>query len=441
MSSGLIRQVREYLRSRGAPTSSWDLASRFLRVEAAREETLVALLSPLLEPGGIVYTPGLGWSLPAGPPQAEAAPRQLRQIGCAVDARGGRIRSLALVAVDPGEPRRIDSLRWLEISRLLEGAEAIFCDPRREPPLLLGGIAARGLAGPARVIGLASAVRGVVRLARRASPEEIARALGCSWPEEPEAAAVAAVVAACLERARGIREDSRGGGPSEARAGLDRRLVREAPSKPGTYRFYDDQDRLLYVGKASNLRRRLSSYTEGRAAPGGAGRRILEEIDRVRRVEYEVAGSEIEALLREADLIASRSPAGNVQRGVHERGRRYAPGRLRALVLPASRGGATLIFLRDGSCAGAFRIGPRGGGRAAASRALRGLLSRAGGPRARRSLHEGRTAIVNSWLARHADRVSQVELDAASGLAGAERLLDAALRDLALGMEEATWHR
>ncbi len=441
MSSGLIRKVREYLRSRGVPTSSWELASRFLRVEARREETLVALLSPLLEPGGIAYTPDLGWSLLPGAPLVEDAAPRLRQVGCAVDHGGGRIRSFALVAVDPLEPRRVDRLRWRQISRLLGGAEAIFCDPRREPPLLLGGLAARGLAGPARVISLASAVRGAVRLPRRTSPEEIARALGCSWPEEPGTAAVAEAVAACLERAQGIREDAGGGGATEARPGLDRSLIREAPSKPGTYRFYDDQDRLLYVGKASNLRRRLGRYAEGRAAPGGAGRGILREIDRVRRVEYEVAGSEIEALLREAELIASRSPARNVQRGVHERGRRYAPGRLRALVLPASRGGATLIFVRDGSCAGVFEIGPRGGGRAAATRALRRLLSPSRGRGGRRGLHEGWTEILNSWLARHADRVSQVELDASSGLAGAERLLDAALRDHARGAEEVTWHR
>ncbi len=466
MSSDLVRRVREYLSRRRAPASSADLAARFLRLESQREESLVVILAPLLEPAGIRYEPGLGWSAadPSAPSalldgQRRSPPSDLlasgsaslatrsegipgqdpRRVACAVDCRGGRIRSVGLVPLRPEMGRALDRLRWSEISALLEGSEAIFCDPRREAPPLLAGLAARGLRGPLRVRGLASAVRGSVRLARRASPEEIAGALGCAWPEEPTAAGVAAAVAACVLEAEGIASARTPRTEVDEKHRLDEGLTRGAPSKPGTYRFYDEGGRLLYVGKAANLGRRLAAYAQGRGDSRKPGRRILGQLHRVRRVELEEAGSEIEALLRESDLIASRAPRSNVQRSVHERGRRYAPGRRRVLLLPARGGGATAIFMEDGVCAGVRRIGPRGGGMDAAVRLLRGLLARDRGRAARRRREW--TEIVNSWLARNADRVSQVDLDACSTIAEGRRLLEAAIRDLTRGGVEPTWHQ
>ena len=89
--------------------------------------------------------------------------------------------------------------------------------------------------------------------------------------------------------------------------------VKGAPPHAGTYRFFDADDRLLYVGKSKNLRgagsRRGSATTRARRA-----RRAI--VDAVHRFELQPSGSELEALLREAAQIARELPGDNVQRHV-----------------------------------------------------------------------------------------------------------------------------
>ena len=86
------------------------------------------------------------------------------------------------------------------------------------------------------------------------------------------------------------------------------RAVREAPAAPGVYVFRDWAGAALYVGKAANLRRRLSahfSYRRWLVLPPA--------LARVAAIEWQQTGSEIEALLREALLIRDLQPVVNVQ--------------------------------------------------------------------------------------------------------------------------------
>jgi DNA polymerase-3 subunit epsilon len=89
---------------------------------------------------------------------------------------------------------------------------------------------------------------------------------------------------------------------------LPRARVEELPEAPGIYRFFSADDRLLYVGKAKNLRRRVASYASNAAAHS---RKTLDLIRHVRRVEHEECGSELEAALREAEEIRGRKPPYN----------------------------------------------------------------------------------------------------------------------------------
>lgn len=86
------------------------------------------------------------------------------------------------------------------------------------------------------------------------------------------------------------------------------RAGREAPAAPGVYVFRDWAGAALYVGKAANLRRRLSAHFANRRwrvlPPALAG---------VAAIEWQQVGSEIEALLREALLIRDLQPAVNIQ--------------------------------------------------------------------------------------------------------------------------------
>jgi excinuclease UvrABC nuclease subunit len=81
------------------------------------------------------------------------------------------------------------------------------------------------------------------------------------------------------------------------------------PTKPGVYLLCGDSEGVLYVGKARNLRKRLSSYRV--ANPERLPRRIIRLLFRVRRIEFDVCASEAAATAREAALICVLQPRFN----------------------------------------------------------------------------------------------------------------------------------
>jgi excinuclease ABC subunit C len=85
--------------------------------------------------------------------------------------------------------------------------------------------------------------------------------------------------------------------------------VRHAPTSPGVYRMLNAANDVLYVGKAKNVRKRLSSY----ARPTGQVMRIARMIAATAVVEIISTATETEALLLEANLIKQLRPRFNVQ--------------------------------------------------------------------------------------------------------------------------------
>ncbi|HKB11928.1 MAG TPA: nucleotide excision repair endonuclease [Vicinamibacterales bacterium] len=98
------------------------------------------------------------------------------------------------------------------------------------------------------------------------------------------------------------------------------RICREAPAAPGIYILKDTAGRPLYVGKATNLRRRLRAHFAERR-----WRAIKPEMARAADAEWQEVGSELEALLREAALIAELQPPVNVQTGAPDLDARAVP--------------------------------------------------------------------------------------------------------------------
>ena len=88
------------------------------------------------------------------------------------------------------------------------------------------------------------------------------------------------------------------------------RICAAAPPTPGVYVLKDADDRPLYVGKAVNLRRRLRAHFADRRWRG-----LKPDMARAADAEWTEVGSELEALLREAALIAELRPPVNVQIG------------------------------------------------------------------------------------------------------------------------------
>lgn len=86
--------------------------------------------------------------------------------------------------------------------------------------------------------------------------------------------------------------------------------IRLLPRKPGVYQFKDSSDKVIYVGKAKNLKNRVSSYF---LKHGGHSGRTRVMIKRISDVSFIVVESELDALLLENNLIKKYRPRYNVQ--------------------------------------------------------------------------------------------------------------------------------
>ena len=93
-----------------------------------------------------------------------------------------------------------------------------------------------------------------------------------------------------------------------ASAVLDRSLLANVPKAPGVYLMRDQFGIVIYVGKAKNLRDRVSSYY---SQPLGYTRKMDGLLESMARIDVEVVGSELQALLLESQLIKRYQPRYN----------------------------------------------------------------------------------------------------------------------------------
>ncbi len=87
-------------------------------------------------------------------------------------------------------------------------------------------------------------------------------------------------------------------------------FISEVPSQPGVYRFFSETGAIIYVGKAKNLKRRLTQYRDARR--GKRHRKMKKVVREAVRLEWELASSDFEACLRELRLIQQLRPQHNV---------------------------------------------------------------------------------------------------------------------------------
>jgi hypothetical protein len=187
-----------------------------------------------------------------------------------------------------------------------------------------------------------------------------------------------------------------------SRYAFSRDDLRALPPVPGTYRFYDLDSKLLYVGKSNNLKRRLAAWF-GEDTPRGARSRAI--VEAVHRFEFRPSGSDLEALLREASQIRRDEPERNVQREVHAKNHRAL--RLRSILIlePAEDPWVLRAWLiREGQLLDSVPLGPRGGGLRRIQRLLQDeFFDPREGPRSTRSKPVD-VEVVARWLAAHRDK-------------------------------------
>jgi len=85
--------------------------------------------------------------------------------------------------------------------------------------------------------------------------------------------------------------------------------IKQIPTKPGVYFFKDVDNKIIYIGKAKNLRNRVRSYFQKSKHQSAKN---ISLIKRISNVEWLVVRSEVEALLTEANLIKQHQPHYNV---------------------------------------------------------------------------------------------------------------------------------
>ena len=88
-----------------------------------------------------------------------------------------------------------------------------------------------------------------------------------------------------------------------------RAQVTSLPDQPGVYRFYDREAKLIYVGKAKSLKKRVSSYFNKQSQYNRKTEKLVSEID---RLEFTITHSEFDSLLLENNLIKENQPKYNI---------------------------------------------------------------------------------------------------------------------------------
>lgn len=90
---------------------------------------------------------------------------------------------------------------------------------------------------------------------------------------------------------------------------IQNRNFKSIPANPGVYKFYNADSKLIYVGKAKNLRKRVSSYFTASKTISRKTKTLVREIE---SIKFAIVNSEFDALLLENNLIKENQPKYNI---------------------------------------------------------------------------------------------------------------------------------
>ena len=88
-----------------------------------------------------------------------------------------------------------------------------------------------------------------------------------------------------------------------------KQTIASLPSNPGVYKYYDATDTIIYIGKAKNLKKRVASYFTKKLHESQKTKLL---VSKIKRIEFAVVDSEMEALLLENSLVKEHQPRYNI---------------------------------------------------------------------------------------------------------------------------------
>jgi DNA polymerase-3 subunit epsilon len=94
--------------------------------------------------------------------------------------------------------------------------------------------------------------------------------------------------------------------PKRLHPNLDIEVLDELPNKAGVYKFFNEFNQLIYIGKSIHIKKRVEQHLRN-----GKTKKGLQMQKEVSRIEYELTGSELIALLKESQLIKEHQPVYN----------------------------------------------------------------------------------------------------------------------------------
>ena len=94
--------------------------------------------------------------------------------------------------------------------------------------------------------------------------------------------------------------------PKHLHPGLDLQTIDNLPKRTGVYKFFNEENSLIYIGKSKNIQSRVKQHLKNNSSKKGVNMR-----EELIRVEYELTGSETIALLKESSLIKKLKPRYN----------------------------------------------------------------------------------------------------------------------------------
>ena len=94
--------------------------------------------------------------------------------------------------------------------------------------------------------------------------------------------------------------------PKRLNPNLDLDVLEDIPNKPGVYRFFNETNQLIYIGKSIHIKKRIEQHLRNNKTKKG-----IEMQREISRIEFELTGSELIALLLESQLIKQHQPIYN----------------------------------------------------------------------------------------------------------------------------------